>query len=79
MLLPSKNKDPEREDTFLACQEALEPYIKGVIATAVSMGWDEMVATEAVIALGEHHALAKFADNVEQMIKRTPPLAPWDK
>jgi len=79
LLLPSNKRDPDREENFLACQEALEPYIKAVIGTAVSRGWDEMVATEAVIALAEHHALAKFADNVEEMIKRTPPLDPWCK
>jgi hypothetical protein len=78
LLIPSKKNNPDREANFLACQNALEPYIEGVISAAVTQGWDEMVATEAIIALGERHALAKFSDDVEQGIKRAPPLDPWN-
>ena len=74
--MPLKKNDPDRESHFQACQNALEPYVEAIIAIAVKHGWDEMVATESVIALAEHHALDKFAYDVEAMIKRTPPLDP---
>ena len=47
--------DPQR---FSDCQEALEPYVQGIIAFAVAAKWGEIEATEAIIALAEHHVLS---------------------
>ena len=53
---PTKStSDPQR---FSDCREALEPYVRSIIALAVECNWGEIEAAEAILALAEHHMIA---------------------
>ena len=65
-------RQPNRAKTdakrFADCQDALEPYVQGLIALAVAAKWGDIEATEAIIALAEQHVIsigssAEFLDS----------------